>query len=109
MFVCFENLTINCLDYKPLHPSRNIDFRHNIRTTLYGFIDYTICDGGQHHPPHLKKLPNHEVIEYLRIKHEELYGYILTFLKYQNPQMFFHIIVEIGLMIVHSYFILSHI
>lgn len=93
MFTCFESLIVNYLKYQSPHPIKTISFRHNI-AFFYGFNKYTICDDN-HHVQNKKSLPKYQIIEQLRIFHEELYQCCSEFLSNIGLQFLIHIIFQI--------------
>lgn len=108
ILVCFEKLTISCLKYAPVHPLKDIDETNNMGD-FFGIIDYRICKG-QHTSNHvLMKLLPPEIVEHLRILHEDISLSIYKMNACMNPQFLFHTVVELTVLIIHWYAVIAYI
>lgn len=107
LLVCFEKLTINALKFTPVHPMKGIDETNNKQDFL-GIIKYNACKETHVLSQHLSKLKPAELVEYLRILHEDI-----SILKYEmnaclNPQLLIHTIVELAVLIIHWYAVIIY-
>lgn len=106
-FVCFEKLTINILKFTPVHPMKGIDETNNKQDFL-GLIKYNMCKGTHQLSEQLLKLKSPELIEYLRILHEDISILIYEMNGCLNPQLLIHTIVELTVLIVHWYAVIIY-
>lgn len=107
ILACFEKLTKNTLHYTPLHPSKNLDDA-NTTTDFLGVVNYSLCKGSHSQQNKLSKSTPAEIIEYLRVLHEELSLCIYTFNDTMNPQFLLHTVVELVVLIIHWYAVVAY-
>lgn len=107
ILACFEKLTISCLKYTPVHPMKGINETNNTRD-FFGLVTYELCK--EEHPcsSRLAKLPQAEVVEFLRILHEEISLIIYEINDCMNPQFLCHTVVELTVLIVQWYAIIVY-
>lgn len=105
---CFEKLTISCLRYTPVHPMKGIDETNNVKD-FFGFINYEVCK--EKHPctGKLAQLPAPDVVEHLRILHEEISLSTYDTNSCMNPQFLVHTVVELTVLIIHWYAVIAYI
>ncbi|XP_044270123.1 uncharacterized protein LOC123014891 [Tribolium madens] len=107
ILACFEKLTISCLKYTPVHPMKGINETNNTRDFL-GLVTYKLCK--EEHPcsGRLAKLPQAEVVEFLRILHEDISLVIYEVNDCLNPQFLCHTVVELTVLIVQWYAVIVY-
>ncbi|KAJ8971917.1 hypothetical protein NQ314_000489, partial [Rhamnusium bicolor] len=108
ILACFEKLTISALRYVPVHPMKGIDETNNERDFL-GIIHYQLCKGEHPCSTKLLKLSCAELVEHLRILHEDISICIYKFNSCLNPQFLFHTVVELAVLIIHWYAVIAYI
>ncbi|XP_048523126.1 uncharacterized protein LOC125504757 [Dendroctonus ponderosae] len=62
-----------------------------------------MCDEAHFLPEKMEKLTRVEIIEYLRISHEEIYEIVLLFQQFTSPQLLACIVVEVSILIINIY------
>ncbi|KYB28726.1 hypothetical protein TcasGA2_TC032427 [Tribolium castaneum] len=107
ILACFEKLTISCLKYTPVHPMKGINETNNTRD-FFGLVTYKLCK--EEHPcsGRLAKLPQAEVVEFLRILHEDISLVIYEINDCLNPQFLCHTVVELTVLIVQWYAVIVY-
>lgn len=107
ILACFEKLTISCLKYTPVHPMKGINETNNTRD-FFGLVTYKLCK--EEHPctGRLAKLPQAEVVEFLRILHEDISLVIYEINDCMNPQFLCHTVVELTVLIVQWYAVIVY-
>jgi hypothetical protein len=106
ILACFEKLTISCLKYTPVHPMKGINETNNTRD-FFGLVTYKLC--GEHPcTGKLAKLPQAEVVEFLRILHEDISLVIYEINDCMNPQFLCHTVVELTVLIVQWYAVIVY-
>jgi hypothetical protein len=107
ILACFEKLTISCLKYTPVHPMKGINETNNTRD-FFGLVTYKLCK--EEHPctGKLAKLPQAEVVEFLRILHEDISLVIYEINDCMNPQFLCHTVVELTVLIVQWYAVIVY-
>lgn len=108
ILACFEKLTISCLNYTPVHPLKDIDETNNVRD-FFGVIDYQICKGHHRSNAVISKLSSPEIVEHLRILHEDISLSIYQMNACMNPQFLFHTVVELTVLIIYWYAVIAYI
>lgn len=102
ILACFEKLTISCLSYTPVHPMKGIQETNNTRD-FFGFFTYQLCKSQHARTFQLANLNQIEVVEFLRILHEEISLVIYEFNNCMNPQLLCHTVVELTVLILQWY------
>lgn len=105
--VCFEKLTIHALKFTPVHPMKGIDETSNERDFM-GIIKYNMCNEDHFLPMNAAKLKPAEVVEYLRILHEDICIIMYEMNNCLNPQILVHTVVELTVLIVHWYAVIIY-
>ncbi|XP_057662191.1 uncharacterized protein LOC130897380 [Diorhabda carinulata] len=107
ILVCFEKFTIGCLKYVPVHPMKDIDTSSN-SADFMGVVHYELCT--ENHPgiPQVMDRRPAEIVEYLRIYHEEISLCIYDWNKCMDPYFILHTIVELGVLIIHWYAVIAY-
>ncbi|XP_072383919.1 uncharacterized protein [Diabrotica undecimpunctata] len=104
---CFEKFTVSCLKYIPVHPMKDIDDSNNI-SDFMGVIHYKICRENHPATDDLLEMKPAEIIEYLRIYHEELSMCIYSWNKSMDPYFLIHTVIELGMLIIHWYAVIAY-
>lgn len=107
ILACFERLTIKALKHVPVHPMKGIDETNNKRD-FGGIISYKLCKGEHYCTPKMNKLSPPDLVEYLRILHEEISLCIYRFNDCMNPQFLVHTGVELTVLIIHWYAVIAY-
>lgn len=107
VLACFEKLTIKALKHVPVHPMKGIDETNNERD-FCGIIKYKLCNGEHYCTPKMDKLSSPDLVEYLRILHEEISLCIYRFNDCMNPQFLVHTGVELTVLIIHWYAVIAY-
>ncbi|CAH0545678.1 unnamed protein product [Brassicogethes aeneus] len=105
---CFEKLTMSCLKYTPVHPMKGIDESNNVKD-FFGFINYEVCKQKHLCNGRLLKLPPPQVVEHLRILHEEISLSTYDMNSCFNPQFLIHAVVELTVLIITWYAVIAYI
>ncbi|KAJ8922408.1 hypothetical protein NQ315_004354 [Exocentrus adspersus] len=107
LLACFEKLTIKALKYVSVHPMKGIDETNNVRN-FFGIIQYKLCTSEHYCTPKMNKLSSPELIEHLRILHEEISLCIYKINDCMNPQFLVHTGVELTVLIIHWYAVIAY-
>ncbi|KAB0792853.1 hypothetical protein PPYR_14812 [Photinus pyralis] len=107
VLACFEKLIISALKFTPVHPSNNIDETNNKRDFI-GLIKYEVCKQDHKCFGKMMDLTQAELVEHLRALHEDISLVIYDFNACMNPQLLFHSIVELAVLIIHWYEVLIY-
>lgn len=99
---CFEKLIIDAIKFTPVHPLNDIDETNN-RRDFIGLIKYEVCKQEHKCFGKMLVLSQPELIEYLRGLHEDVSLAMYDINDCLNPQLLFHTIVELTVLIVHWY------
>lgn len=102
-FTCFEKLSLNALKYKEIYPMKKITGSDNTQD-IFIFFSYKVCDSDHDIlSPELLKLSTAEMIEYLRILHEEISEIMCSINNCFNPLFLMHVVIEIILLVINWY------
>ncbi|KAK4873074.1 hypothetical protein RN001_015103 [Aquatica leii] len=99
---CFEKLVINTLKFTPVHPLSDIDETNNKRDFI-GLIKYEVCKQEHKSFGKMLLLSQPELVEYLRGLHEDISLAMYSINSCMNPQLLFHTVVELTVLIIHWY------
>lgn len=105
--VCFEKLTINALKFTPVHPMKGIDETSNERDFM-GVIKFLMCRDSHPLSNHMLKLKSAELVEFLRILHEDICLIMYEMNNCLNPQILVHTVVELTVLIIHWYAVIIY-
>ncbi|XP_074042683.1 uncharacterized protein [Leptinotarsa decemlineata] len=105
---CFEKLTMSALRYIPVHPMQGIDETSNRRDFL-GLFHFELCKKDHLRPVKWASLRDEEIVENLRIAHEEICLCIYDYNDCVNPLFLVHTVVELTLLIVHWYAVVAYV
>ncbi|KAK5640246.1 hypothetical protein RI129_011057 [Pyrocoelia pectoralis] len=95
-------LIISALKFTPVHPSNSIDETNNKRDFI-GLIKYEVCKQDHKCFGKMMDLTQAELIEHLRALHEDISLVMYDFNACMNPQLLFHTVVELTVLIIHWY------
>lgn len=109
MFTCFENVVIHYVGYEHHHPSKHIKLTHNKYEFLGIDVGKQVCDEKHYVPEHLQKLSRIELVEYLRITHEQMYQTYLLLQDFSSPQLLVYLLIDISTVTVTWYSIIVYI
>ncbi|XP_045461779.1 uncharacterized protein LOC123671927 isoform X1 [Harmonia axyridis] len=102
-FTCFEKLSLNALKYNEIYPMKKITGSDNTQD-IFVFFSYKVCKSDHNViPPELAKLSTAEIIEYLRILHEEISEIMYNINDAFNPIFLIHVVIEIILLVINWY------
>lgn len=104
---CFEQMTINVLGYIPVHPMKGIDETNNQRDYI-GMFYYKLCKGKHTSPSKYATLSSPELVEHLRILHEDICLSIHEFNECMNPTFLIHTVVELADLVIHFYAVIAY-
>ncbi|CAG9824806.1 unnamed protein product [Phaedon cochleariae] len=107
-FACFEKLLISSLKYTPVHPLAGIDETNNERDFL-GVIHYKLCRSEHHILAEFSTLTAAELVEYLRMYHEDLCLCIYAWNDCIDPMFLIHTVLELAILIIHWYAVVAHV
>ncbi|KAF5290633.1 hypothetical protein FQR65_LT01923 [Abscondita terminalis] len=99
---CFEKLVIDALKFTPVHPLSDIDETNNKRDFI-GLIKYEVCKQNHERFGKMLLLNQPEVVEYLRGLHEDISLAMYNINSCMNPQLLFHTVIELTVLIIHWY------
>lgn len=102
ILACFEKLIISALKFTPVHPLHDIDETNNKRNFI-GLIKYQVCKQEHKCFGKMLQLTQPELIEYLRSLHEDISLAMYDINSCLNPQLLFHTVVELTVLIIHWY------
>lgn len=102
ILACFEKLIIHALKFTPVHPLNDIDETNNKRDFI-GLIKYQVCKQEHKCFGKMLQLTQPELIEYLRSLHEDISLAMYDINSCLNPQLLFHTVVELTVLIIHWY------
>ncbi|CAG9824812.1 unnamed protein product [Phaedon cochleariae] len=107
-FACFEKLLISSLKYTPVHPLAGIDETNNERDFL-GVIHYKLCRSEHHILAEFSTLTAAELVESLRMYHEDLCLCIYAWNDCIDPMFLIHTVLELAILIIHWYAVVAHV
>lgn len=104
---CFEKYTLNCLKYVPVHPLRDIDDSNN-SSDFMGIIHYKLCTENHFITSQMLDLKPADVVENLRIYHEEFSLCIYSWNKSMDLLFLTHTVMELAVLIVDWYAVIAY-
>ncbi|XP_018566861.1 uncharacterized protein LOC108907603 [Anoplophora glabripennis] len=107
VLACFEKLIIKALKHVPVHPMKEINETNN-ESEFFGVIYYKLCKSEHHCTTKMDKLSPPDLVEHLRILHEEISLCIYKFNDCMNPQFLVHTGVELTVLIIHWYAVIAY-
>ncbi|KAL3275943.1 hypothetical protein HHI36_020677 [Cryptolaemus montrouzieri] len=102
ILTCFERFSLNALQYKEIHPMKRIIASDDTQD-LFIFFTYAACKSDHPCAFKLTKQPVKEILEYLRILHEEICEIMYNINDYLNPMILLHIVTEIVMLVITWY------